>query len=510
MLSSRCHDMRQRGTTTCVQQDPGITGISEATAPHLNRGAPACSLPDELYNKIFKIHANPYPAFSQIVTFSHVCSRWRSACISTPSLWSHIQVAFPFQREGRLTEIRARLERSTGSLLDAELGFDSEYIDQASIDAVISMLRPHLTRIKRLRISGKFWGNKLFLSCFPLPKGMDHLEYLSVELIIYDHIAPCDITGIWNQAEDVLPSLRTFNLDVYSFRMVPPFLLTPVKLPSLRNLSVVGAVPAEAISFLVDESKDKLEALVLRAPWGTGISTIINSPLPAPRLREIQIGYLSLMNFHSVDWSTQVLEHVLSIEFVDNGLTNIGMHRDYVTVLNNFLDHACFPSLRKFFIPATRGYRDSSLVSFLERHMDLLHFGMYIQEYLAHRFTIRSITGALARSTSMFGKLQLITFIGLRPPFNTFATDFLELLQEMMERVQERGRSPSASSVDVPCLSDSRRSINTVPFKITIKIRTWDSTGVCHELIKLAATYPSNLVIEVIPKLHMRPDSFEF
>ncbi|KAF8327255.1 uncharacterized protein EI90DRAFT_1834992 [Cantharellus anzutake] len=149
----------------------------------------------------------------------------------------------------------------------------------------------------------------------------------------------------------------------------------------------------------------ELETLVLCAPK----LSPINSPLRAPKLRRIKIDYRTFKLLRSVDWTILPLEHLSSFEIVGTSPWCWGL--EDARLLDNFLIYAYFPSLKNLLVPnATFCYHPSSLVSFLERHVDLSRFSMGGYEEPDHSVA-RLRTDSLIQSPLMSNSSPLRTCV---------------------------------------------------------------------------------------------------
>ncbi|KDQ55586.1 hypothetical protein JAAARDRAFT_323678 [Jaapia argillacea MUCL 33604] len=121
------------------------------------------NLPNELLQFIFRFGARlagedqelPFP-----VSTSHVCRHWRELSLSTPDLWSRLNISIlrPWEEE----RVRVYLERSRIALLDIRLS-RHDWADESSqrhgkscsmkMPIFISLLLPHIHRWRTLAIN---------------------------------------------------------------------------------------------------------------------------------------------------------------------------------------------------------------------------------------------------------------------------------------------------------------------------------------------------------------------
>lgn len=90
-----------------------------------------------------------------VVKISHVCRRWRSLALETPTFWSRI----PFQKRGngRFEKQLAWLKRTGNALLDITLigqAFANRKSRPKTTTRILSILRPHLPRWRSFRMLG--------------------------------------------------------------------------------------------------------------------------------------------------------------------------------------------------------------------------------------------------------------------------------------------------------------------------------------------------------------------
>lgn len=155
-----------------------------------NDQIPASSLPDELLSMIFESAAG---ALHDYIALKHgllrslgaVCSRWRSAAISTPHLWAFIECVMSRRTSDNFLhvpsyevpvwgELKIHLDRSKDVPLNIQLSLWT--ISQRCRDLLRSLLDPHLHRCRVLAVREQ--GRDSSRSFFPLGQPMPLLRTL--------------------------------------------------------------------------------------------------------------------------------------------------------------------------------------------------------------------------------------------------------------------------------------------------------------------------------------------
>jgi len=102
---------------------------------------PVSKLPPEILSKVFEFREYEFV----LVTATHVCRYWRSALITSPSLWT----CFRFRSRPNLDRAITYLERSKSALIDVTID-----VDRSRSLVALKYLAPHIARMRSLIIYG--------------------------------------------------------------------------------------------------------------------------------------------------------------------------------------------------------------------------------------------------------------------------------------------------------------------------------------------------------------------
>ncbi|KAG8706025.1 hypothetical protein FRC08_001308 [Ceratobasidium sp. 394] len=232
---------------------------------------PINRLPSELFSSIFTMASDPinchndyYIPLDYLVDVRLVCARWNRIITNTPSLWSHIDTNLDPCSETSLIldSVRLRLHRSRGVPIHLHF-WGSSKIPEDNVSELVSILQPHLTRLKWLTICGTRasrlihslfelhsspgWPGTLKSLCcvgieerheeFPIPwtslSGLVELDLL--KLAKYTSPLLSELVGLLSNC----PTLHTLRLRYLGVRASPGQEYPAIHLPFLRLLELV-------------------------------------------------------------------------------------------------------------------------------------------------------------------------------------------------------------------------------------------------------------------------------
>ncbi|KAI0301763.1 hypothetical protein B0F90DRAFT_1717600 [Multifurca ochricompacta] len=150
-----------------------ISGVLHDVAILRSHLHPINRLPTELLAHIFDFLGSG----AHVVPASHVCQRWRSIILSTPSLWSIIR------EDDDIQAAQCFMQRSKSMPLDVSTPV---YMRQDGLKAFHSIVAPHASRIRRLHIV--VYGDRVYdfyRSLSACGFKMPLLEHFSIHMIEY-------------------------------------------------------------------------------------------------------------------------------------------------------------------------------------------------------------------------------------------------------------------------------------------------------------------------------------
>ncbi|KDQ25842.1 hypothetical protein PLEOSDRAFT_1046088 [Pleurotus ostreatus PC15] len=290
--------------TTLLSQNPSLTPdeamkrteammlANNPFQPPTGRRCPINDLPNELLGHIFFLgayeddeeedeeededeHSDDDDAQLPFqVVASHVCSKWRSVALSTPSLWTTINICpydSPFDR------CRAYIERSGGLPLnlDIDLTLEEYQVDIEGdedrgvvvddIDLILDIICPHSKRWRSIAVAAT------------------HYKSLHRVLVRFDTLPPAPLLEelqLQHLAEEDLDPDAVFNPPSLKLPYFVPF---QGKAPNLRNLSLWG------IHFAWDEAclEENNTATTINSPKSPR-TTLFDS---MEQLTELELAY---------------------------------------------------------------------------------------------------------------------------------------------------------------------------------------------------------------------------
>lgn len=201
-------------------------------------------LPDELLYSIFKLCIQgPYDDPRRTIgTLLFVCKRWYTLTMSSPKLWSNIQIDDPFRhidfvnRRSRISYVHSCLSRSQGLPLNVEIDFgcvdEMGYIKEELIQHAETILHEDVHEGVWDQICGQDWplGSSRFYE--ELDSFLDQLFGDEGQ-----HLKRCHTLSI-EFPDDFTP------VDIICSRMAPNISnLTSLKIDARRNWSVENTFP---------------------------------------------------------------------------------------------------------------------------------------------------------------------------------------------------------------------------------------------------------------------------
>ncbi|KAF8198332.1 hypothetical protein K438DRAFT_1967077 [Mycena galopus ATCC 62051] len=249
---------------------------------------PVLTLPNEIVAEIFIHVLPPYPSCPPLTgplsptSLTYICRAWREIAVSTPELWTAIQLPFndiPVQQQLHVSDVW--LKRSGACPLSIELdGIDDgdEWVDVSKPMQVA----PHRTRWEYLKL-------KVSLSQFSAlgaEGSMPLLRHLNLQ-ISRDSLVPAARDIVFGE----LPLLRTVALnDIAAARVVLPWM-------QLTSLTLYRVYLRECVPILQQTSNlVYCELYIFSFPGGTGDiitlpsleSLVLNDPALRPFTRYLE------------------------------------------------------------------------------------------------------------------------------------------------------------------------------------------------------------------------------
>ncbi|KIO29371.1 hypothetical protein M407DRAFT_227839 [Tulasnella calospora MUT 4182] len=236
-------------------------------------------LPPTCLQSIF-VYGTPDPVTASAKTYRRalyslmlVCSKWKSAAGSAPSLWSHLSNANPPRM------IDACIQRSSGTVITVKFDGSMEYPNmvQSALERFMDKAVPH-----RLRWSSVWFSN--------VPPTWN--SYLAIARA-FNGPAPAltsaKVTTIYGTTMPFVHSLRLFGGDAQALRhvtltgIVPDLSDVPVftNIESLRIIRPMGISPAYVLRMLARNNKLRtLELVEVRPSYARLFQNIETLELP--------------------------------------------------------------------------------------------------------------------------------------------------------------------------------------------------------------------------------------
>ena len=285
------------------------------------RPEPTCisSLPPELLAAIFEMALSKRRIQYKLpfeVVLSHVSSFWRAVAITTPALWTRIDIY------SSRSECAAKYLQRSGSMLldirvdiynaDKRLLIRSTHKRDALIQSIVKTLFPHIHRARSLLVLSSFELTALKLLSHLYNSIAPHLRRLRMNIGHPDTIGPRtagfkafgkglpQLTFLETDLPDCVPlslqNLTTLHLHTLTNTLnlsYQSFLAMITAPPSLRNLSIQGSLNVSLWPFHTPVngqgfSMNNLEAL--RLPDDSMFSVKILLTLSAPNLVSLWLG----------------------------------------------------------------------------------------------------------------------------------------------------------------------------------------------------------------------------
>ncbi|KAF8837264.1 hypothetical protein BDN67DRAFT_973188 [Paxillus ammoniavirescens] len=347
-----------------------VRSLQARAARIQNSKAAVSRLPSDVLIMIFEECCHLNPQWSGVlsllrqspteVRLSHVCSHWRGVALSTPNLWSSIR--FPFEHKEE--SLHEYLKRSEGNLLDVYLGPWAKHPNLER--TLLTVLMPHVARFRQLVLDAVSRETLSTLLCAFRDESAPALRQLRVMCRgpIVTH-GPLATATIFSKGAPLLTDVRLDNIPLIlpspgatmlSFSVYPgpqfamprdgfhrtlaacPSLtnlhlrgfielnsqtpISPIALPTLRELVVHGRVLANGLRLFDLISAPNIETLILedvKAPALASVHKFIARSYPnafqsLKALRYVGCEFGPDMDVHLLRATPAVSELVLSVD----------------------------------------------------------------------------------------------------------------------------------------------------------------------------------------------------
>lgn len=343
----------------------------QARAARIQNGkAPVARLPPDVLVMVFEECRHMNPQWTGVlsllrqlpieVRLSHVCSQWRAVALSTPSLWSSIHFPFELKEES----LHEYLKRSEGSLLQVYLGPWAKYPNLER--TLTTVLMPHVGRfqelvldavsretlsalllafrdeaapaLRRLRVMcrgtiithGPLPEVSLFKKGAPLLTDvrLDNVPVIlpnpSVEMLSFSVYPGPQFPmsrSVFHRVLAACPSLKTLHLRGF-VELVAQAPISPIALPTLRELVVNGRILANGLRLFDLISAPNIDTLILedvKAHSLAAIHQFIAHSHPhafqsLAKLRYVRCEFGPDMDVHLLRATPSISELVLSVD----------------------------------------------------------------------------------------------------------------------------------------------------------------------------------------------------
>ncbi|KAK7046073.1 hypothetical protein VNI00_007068 [Paramarasmius palmivorus] len=260
-------------------------------------------LPSEILVKIFKVGRDEELDFSRrtinlpyaLIRNSSVSVRWRTIALSTPELWSYIQIPFDLlQSQSRAVEwVKIWIERSSSETCPLNISIECPGRYEGLLAPVFDCIIPHAERWRSFRFQSDINPSTSPSLLSPLETvHAPSLEEFSVDLVDWTEV---DMSG-WNflrlgrpLAEET--DVRSFfastpNLRVLTLRGIPThFPFEHLTSLELQNVTFIGDA---ALRDIADRCPD-LEILTLRFLSFTSNNQMSSEPIHMASLQKLII-----------------------------------------------------------------------------------------------------------------------------------------------------------------------------------------------------------------------------
>ncbi|KAG8924141.1 hypothetical protein FRC00_005433 [Tulasnella sp. 408] len=272
--------------TNAQQQEPStISGVGFS------------DLPPELVVYIAQLALEDDPHIA--TTLSHLNSAFRICTLSTPSLWTVIDIKFPEK------QIAAHLERSGSAFLRVRASLilltKLKFLGMGKLDNFVKMIRPHSARISSLEMlyTSYMWARYALTTSLPQMGALPNLDQFEYGVLLHqpfgyyrladlpatcrprrirleglrintfrdlfsEKVVSLKVTECWEGGlgdwQEALQSMKSLQiLEILDFKMEDPGLgkvarfgtkISPISLPYLQTLSLTRVPRAVLISLL--------------------------------------------------------------------------------------------------------------------------------------------------------------------------------------------------------------------------------------------------------------------
>ncbi|KAK0186834.1 hypothetical protein F5146DRAFT_144877 [Armillaria mellea] len=300
--------------------------------------APVRRLPNEILSEIFSLTRTDISNSLDVITdppwvLSHVCSRWRSFCLSSPCLWSTVAIPPMSSKRYHVAEILGSyLDRSYGLplnlYLDARAATKRVDVDgDGHHTSILRILHPHRSR----------W-HKLVLSCGDYPTILDIINVWEYREPSLTQLKEIDIRTEGPRYDPLRPTSafsRALNLE--SIHLSGGVLLRDLSFPHL--MSFLGTLSSVGQFRELIESAPSLQDISIWYKPSTRIP--VNSPFPSlthPNIRKVTV-HTSTACFSSVIFPS--LEELV----IDSGVYESHFGPDDVNHLSSLMGNSNHPRL---------------------------------------------------------------------------------------------------------------------------------------------------------------------
>ncbi|KAK0489938.1 hypothetical protein EDD18DRAFT_1187645 [Armillaria luteobubalina] len=297
--------------------------------------APVKRLPNEILLKIFSLACTNMSDSIDVINdppwlLSHVCSQWRSFCLSSPCLWS--TVAIP-----PMDSKRYHVADTLGSCLDRSHGLPLNlYLDaRASTERIDVDREGHHTSILRILLPHRSRWHMLVLSCGEYHTFLDIINVWEYRDPSLTHLKKIDIRIAHYDPVYYPTSAFSKALNLESIRLRGGFLLENPSFPHLT--SFLGTFQyIDEFRQLIESSPSLQDISIWYKPESTTPDIIPPTPLTHPNIRKVTV-YASTTCFSNVIFLS--LEELI----IDSGVYESNFDPEHVNHLSSLMSNSNYP-----------------------------------------------------------------------------------------------------------------------------------------------------------------------
>ncbi|KAK0472699.1 hypothetical protein IW261DRAFT_1611402 [Armillaria novae-zelandiae] len=298
--------------------------------------APVRQLPNEILFEIFSLTCANMPNSIDVIkgppwVLTHVCSQWRSFCLSSPHLWSTVVIPPMNSKRYHVADILGSyLDRSHGLplniCLDARASTKRVDVDRdGHCTSILHILRPHMAR----------W-HMLVLSCGNCPAILDIINIWEYRESRLTHLKKIDIRTEVPRLDPAYPiSAFSRALNLENIHLRGGILLKNLSFPHLT--SFLGAV-SSIVQFrqLIESSPSLQDISIWYKPSIRPPDNFPPIPLTHPNIRKVTV-YASTACFSSVIFPS--LEELV----IDSGVYESNFGPEHVNHLSSLMGSSNHP-----------------------------------------------------------------------------------------------------------------------------------------------------------------------